>query len=146
MIRKLSPTLQKYSITPFYEAKQTFYYQPKGTAMVLLVSLFHLGKMYQNSISHVIVISLITRFATMGKLQLGVAIFDLFSAKTRNFRYRVLSIYTFLNFHIILRPTICVYMIIFAWRCIIINKTRRNPVLFLSNKTVFTKLSKKRKF
>ena len=36
-----------------------------------------------------------------------------------------------------------VYMVIFAWRCIIINKTRRNPVLFLSNKTVFTTLLEK---
>ena len=42
-----------------------------------------------------------------------------------------------------MRPTVYVYMVIFAWRCIIINKTRRNPVLFLSKKIVFTKLTGK---
>ena len=36
-----------------------------------------------------------------------------------------------------------IYRVYLAWRCIIIVKTSKNTVLFLSNKTVLTKLSEK---
>ena len=39
-----------------------------------------------------------------------------------------------------------IYMIIFAWACFIINKTRKIPVLYLSNKSVFTKWFKNGQF